>query len=298
MLRRLFYLLAVGLVCFAAIHWRKSAATSDSQPAPGLAPTGGDGGGTDALAPPRVSAVAETVQSSPTAYERQAQLVKDIQDQLNSGDELARETVLTDLLPQLVALNPAAAGRLAESIGSDAGRSDVLRSVAQTWAGIDPAGALAWASQLADSDEQRTTLADVDLQIAQSDPARAVDVAQQYHLNDGLYDVLPSLAVQWANQDLPAALAWAGNLPAGEQRDQIMARIAFIESQNAPVEAGNRVLTEIPPGAAQEEAVMTVIHQWSLKDMSGALGWVQKFPEGSLKDRALTELAVVYRQHN
>lgn len=298
MLRRLLCLLAVGLVCFAAIHWYKSASASDSRLAAGSVPSGSDAEGADALASPRSSGAVETAQSPATANERRAQLVKDIQDQLNSGDETARETVLTDLLPQLVALDPVAAGRLAETIGSDAGRSDVLRSVAQAWAGTDPAGALAWAAQLSDPDEQRTTLADVDLQIAQSDPARAVDVAQQYHLNEGLYDVMPSLAVQWATQDLPAALAWAGNLPAGEQRDQIMSRIAFVESQNAPVDAGNRVLTEIPPGPTQEEAVMTVIHQWSLKDMNGAAGWVQKFPEGPLKDRALTELVVVYRQHN
>jgi hypothetical protein len=187
---------------------------------------------------------------------------------------------------------------LAETIGPDAGRADLLRGVAQAWAGKDSAGALAWAAQLSDTNEQRTTLANVVFQLAQSDPAQAVGVAQQFNLNDGFYDLLPSLAVQWANRDLGAVLAWAGNLPAGEQRDEIMARIVFVESQSAPADAGARVITEILPGPVQEEAVMTVMHQWSIKDMAGALAWVQSFPDVPLKERALAELAVVASQPN
>jgi hypothetical protein len=289
MLKNFLCLLAVGLCCFGAIHWCKSTLATGSQPASEAV----------AVVPAKPRAfVSETVSSSPAAHEPLSHLMEEIQNQLSTGDETAGQRVQTDLLPQLVALNPAAAGHLAETITPDAGRSDVLRSVAQAWAGTDAAGALAWAAQLSDADEQRATLANVIQKMAQSDPARAVDAAQKYQLNDGQYDVLPSLAVQWASQDLTAALAWAGNLPAGDQRDEIMARIAFVESQDVPVDAGNRVLNEIPPGPVQEEAVMTVIHQWSLKDMSGAWGWVEKFPEGALKDRALGELAVVNRQHN
>lgn len=279
-----------GAVGLAATYWPRPVTVPHPLPASVSGPASPGG--------KNLAAVPLRFHPLPQADELPAQLAQEIQRQLNSGDEVARERVLTNLLPELAGLNPAAAGRLAEATPPDAGRNDVLRGVAQAWAGQDPAGALAWAAQLPDTDEQRMTLANVVFQMAQSDPAKAVDAAQQYDLNEGLYDVLPSLAVQWADKDLAAALAWAGNQPAGEQRDQLMARIAFVESQNAPAEAGARVLSEIPPGTVQDEAVLTVLHQWSLKDMAGALAWVQRFPEIPLKERALAELAVVGARQN
>ena len=301
MAKRIIWLVAIASVAWlAATHLRKPAPVHDSTTDSVPAPTGPSGNGSamaSAIVSPPSSVGADVSEAPPSTGEMVARLTAAIREQLNSGDEAGRDLVLTNLLPRLVALDPAAAGRLAETIESEAGRQDVLRGVAQAWAGKDPAGALAWAARLPDTNEQRTTLSDIAFQIAHSDPAQAVDVAQQYHLGEGAGDVLPVLAMQWADKDLTAALAWAGNQPAGEQRDQIMARIAFVESQTSPAEAGARVLAQIPAGPVQEEAVMSVLHQWSLNDMAGASAWVELFPEGPLKKRALTELAVVGGQH-
>ena len=275
-------LLAAGMALFAIVHRQKF--TADSQSTSVSSSTNDDVETANAIEPSR-SFRHDRNESSP-------QLIEQIRQQLNSGEESGREMVLTNLLLQLVALDPNAAGQLAESIEPDFGRADMLGGVAQAWADKDSAGALAWAAQLPDTAEQQAALASVILQIAQSDPARAVEAARQYSLNDSACDVLPSLAVQWADKDLTGALAWAESLPAGDQRNEIMARIAFVESQSAPAAAGARVLTELPPGPVQEEAVMTVIHQWSLKDRRGAWAWVQAFPEIPLKQRALTEVTL------
>ncbi len=281
-------LLAAGVVWFAVVHRQKFTTAADSQSASVSTSKNDENETANAMEPSR--------SFGHSRNESSAQLTEQIRQQLNSGDESERELVLTNLLPRLAAFDPSTAAQLAESIEAGTEREEVLRVVAQAWADKDSAGALGWAAQLHDAGEQQATLASVILQMARSDPARAVEAARQYSLNDGAYDVLPSLAVQWADKDLTAALAWAESLPTGDQRNEIMARMAFVESQSAPATAGARVLTELPPGPVQEEAVMTVIHQWSLKDRTGAWAWVRTFPEMPLKRRALAELAVVANQ--
>jgi hypothetical protein len=294
MVKKAIWLVAIaGAIGFAA-YWWQSAPVSDSAPA-STGPSGDAAGMTDTAISPRAFIAAKGSEPPPTADEILAQLFEAIRDGLDSADEAERDLVFTNLLPQLVALDSAAAGRLAESIEDEAGRRDVLRGVAQGWGSKDPAAALAWAAGLSDTNDQRGTLTDVAFQMAHSDPARAMAAAQQYHLDEGIGDVLPALAVQWAEQDLPAALAWAGEQPAGDQRDQILARVGFVQSRTAPAEAGAMVLAEIPPGPVQEEAVMSVLNQWAQKDLSGVSAWVQAFPEGPFKERALAELAAVGR---
>jgi hypothetical protein len=103
--------------------------------------------------------------------------------------------------------------------------------------------------------------------------------------------VLESLAQQWAIADTPGALAWAGNLPASGERDQFLSRIAFVESQENPVAAASLVVDQISPGSAQDEAAMSVLHQWAGRDLTAAADWVARFPEGPLRTRARNELA-------
>ena len=53
------------------------------------------------------------------------------------------------------------------------------------------------------------------------------------------------------------------NQPNGGQRDELTTRVAYVLSRNDPSDAAALVLNEIPPGPTQDEAVMTVLHQWA-----------------------------------
>ena len=57
-------------------------------------------------------------------------------------------------------------------------------------------------------------------------------------------------------------------------------------------------MNQIPPGAAQDEAIMTVLNQWANQDLIAATDWVKQFPDGPLQVRALNELEgmVAYKQ--
>ncbi|MEO7341735.1 MAG: hypothetical protein ABI073_12720 [Luteolibacter sp.] len=49
-------------------------------------------------------------------------------------------------------------------------------------------------------------------------------------------------------------------------------------------------MENVPAGRAQTEAVMAVLHQWALRDLTAAGKWVEDFPESDLRTRAVSEL--------
>ena len=162
--------------------------------------------------------------------------------------------------------------------------------VLREWARQQPEKALEWALGQPDGPQRREVLVDVCYQVAQSDPATAVSMAQQLHLDQGLGAVMENLIQQWAGQDVSAAYVWAQSQPTGEEKNGLMMRIAFVQSQTDPAAAAQMVVEQITPGQTQTEATMTVLHQWASLDMPGATGWAQLFPEGALRERAMNEL--------
>jgi hypothetical protein len=225
---------------------------------------------------------------------RYLQLIKPLLSSTNQADH---DLIYTNLLRGLVAVFPAMAGELAGSLAPGDVRQEFVRRAAQAWAAVDPAGATAWAAGLSDSEERKNTLTDVAFQIAQTDPATAVGLAERLDFGGG-NGTLENLAQLWAGKDLAAALDWATQQPAGGQRDQIIARVAFVQAHSAPEAAVNLVIDQMPPGPAQDEAAMSVLNQWGMQDYSAALDWANQFQAGPLRDRALKELAGIadYRQ--
>jgi hypothetical protein len=63
-----------------------------------------------------------------------------------------------------------------------------------------------------------------------------------------------------------------------------------VESKTDPKDAANLVAEQIPPGRIQDEAAISVIYQWALKDPEAAMNWAQSFPVGTLHDRAVNEV--------
>jgi DNA-binding transcriptional regulator YbjK len=163
----------------------------------------------------------------------------------------------------------------------------------RAWAREDPEAALTWAQQQTNNAERNEALTDACFQIAQTDPERAVLLAEQFNLDKDA--VLENLAQQWTAKDLTTAYNWIAAQPAGDQRDALATGMTFIWSQTAPADAAQFVAQQMPPGSAQDEAAMMVLHQWALVDSSGASAWAQQFPESPLRNRALNELSGIAR---
>jgi hypothetical protein len=159
------------------------------------------------------------------------------------------------------------------------------------WARQYPRAAIDWAAQQPDDENRETVLEAACYEIANINPAEAVALADKYALTNRATLVI--LTQQWAQQDLRAAHAWVLAKPAGGERDELAARVGYVWSTSQPAGAAEFVVREIPPGPAQTEAVISVLHQWALRNFDGAAAWVELFPEGEIRQRASNELASV-----
>lgn len=167
------------------------------------------------------------------------------------------------------------------------------RDELREWARQNPEEALAWLRSAAAGETRDTVVEIVCARVAESSPVEAVSLAERY--SGGCSNLLENLVHQWADQNEPAARTYAMNKPPGEERDRLLSRVAFTRSKENSVDAAKLVVEWISPGEVQNEAAISVLHQWALLDPDAALAWAQLFPEG-LRDRALTEVANVFSQ--
>lgn len=209
---------------------------------------------------------------------------------LNSEDSSERDQVLTKLLQEWVARDPLAAASFAQGIESPELREKIRHLVLHAWTALDPSAALSWAAELTLPFERQTTMGQVLTQMLERDPQVAVQAAIS-HFDETKNGLLEQLMQQWAAQDFSAAHDWITQQAPGEQRDELMAHIAFAQSRTAPADAARLVAEEISPGDTQVEAAIWVLNQWVLSDPEGASAWLKQFPKGAIHDRVQRELS-------
>jgi hypothetical protein len=212
---------------------------------------------------------------------------------LASGLKEERENALTNLLPSLIAQNPAAAARLAVDIEDEDLRMEVLDWVAKLWSARDLTAALAWADSLPFRDEKEVAVAAVCEQVATTSVVDAVKMYSTHILTERPMPGLENLTQRWAENDFFSALAWTKDRQPGPQRDGLLARVAFVQAKVAPLEAATLAVTQMSPGEAQNEAVISVLHQWAKRDLAAASAWAEQFTEGPLRERARGELDTI-----
>jgi hypothetical protein len=191
----------------------------------------------------------------------------------------------------IVAVQPAVTNVSADvpnRTGSDE-KSDLLRKLRE-WAASDAEGALSGVLKLPVCEERNEALAAVCYGMAQTDPAVAIETAKTLKLDQQPGGVMENLVQQWATTDFSSALDWVNNQPAGDQRNDLTRRIAFVLSETQPASAAILVIDQIPPGVAQNKAILTVLDLWANKDVDSAIAWASEFPEGPLRDEALGKL--------
>ncbi len=283
---------ALGLVPFAAaLHFHEADMPSAMEfQAPSAA--------TESVVPGKVAGN-ETIHSRHASFTLSTsldRLLERIKAGLKSHDP-AEQVKLPILLGELVRSNPQAAARFAESLEAGEMREKLLRMVTQCWAAHDAAGAESWAARWNDESERKAILTDLCFQIAQINAAQALQKAEQYQLGTMPGAVLENLAQQWARQDFSSATLWIRARPTGEQREQMLWRLAIVQSETAPAQAARLVVEQIPAGPIQTEAVISVLHQWAARDMAEAKAWVELFPAGPLRSRSENELSNMAAYH-
>lgn len=169
------------------------------------------------------------------------------------------------------------------SMPQDTERENATHHLAREWARNSPTAAERWAATREDPAERERALTYICLEVASQDPREAIRIARSHRLHPA---TLESIAASWAGADFVSAYSWAGELPEGEQKDRVVMRLLQLRATEAPSEAAALLSASPLSGGAQEEAAMTIVHQWILKDPEAARQWVELFPEGPIKDRA------------
>jgi hypothetical protein len=129
------------------------------------------------------------------------------------------------------------------------------------------------------------------LRIAETDVLAAMDFAVAQKLTGDDPGLLTALVLRWAERDFAGALAWTQAQPPGPARDNTLAHLAFLRAQSDP-HAAARIVSQIPAGPIHEEAVISVVHQWSRHDWEAARFWIDGLTPENLRLRALSELTI------
>jgi hypothetical protein len=227
-----------------------------------------------------------SVSAPPTPAET---LAEEITHALRNGSAAERDHAFNELLPRLIASDPAAAGHLALAWEPGSLRDEFLRHVIRLWSAADIGSALTWLVSLLDEPDRNKAATAATAQVAQSDPAGAIELSSllRTDMEDGS---LERLAQLWTEEKPREAQAWILVQPASPLRDRLLVRIAHVRAQQEPAVAADLVLNHLPPGATRDEALLNVVRQWALRDPTSATAWVAQFPAGPLHTRALTEL--------
>lgn len=218
----------------------------------------------------------------------------------NSTDSLlgkiagAQDSALSFLLehdlPHYLAQDPAAVAQALDQSGAGPDRELILRRVSRLWAGQEPAQALRWAASLADQHERELLISEVCVVWAETDPRKALEVAASQS-GDNRSETIRTIVYNWTSRDLGSASFWVLAQTSDELRSQLVQLVAIKRAESHPKEAAQLVLDQIPAGDRRNEAIISVLHQWALRDPQSAKAWVALFPpESSIKERAVREL--------
>lgn len=230
------------------------------------------------------------VDAASSKAERSGSLRQRIQAALETNELENHDLVFGNLLLVLIEEDPLAAVALSCAQPSGPIRERMLHRIAQHWTPNDPDAALTWARQLSDERERELVTGSVYQQIAQSTPSEAVQLASGDDEGCVSWGTLENLMLQWASQDFDAAERWVDSLAASDRKDGMFLRLASLKAQADPLNAALLVADRMTGIEAQDKAVISVVHQWSLADPTAAGEWVELFPVGPLRERALREI--------
>jgi hypothetical protein len=258
--------------------------------------------------PPPHAVVSDAATTTPPVSPQAAAAHPGLPDNGSASSADARPTAAllseSKLIQQILSdpttlANVGKAAEFAQTLEPGELRDQVMNQIAHVWAVKSPEAATTWAAKRMNPEERDRLL---EIIAAEREERDAPDVPESRVVEDLSEAVshiaadnskrveVENLTQKWAVKNLPAALNWVQQQPAGEIRDNLIGRVAMIQSETAPAAAARLVAEQISPGPAQMEAALSVIHKWGLQDLAGAVAWVHLFPAGQLKERAVTEL--------
>lgn len=172
----------------------------------------------------------------------------------------------------------------------NAWQADVLRTVALVWVDASPEEAINWASQLPETTGKNAALLAMANESVRTDPMEALKLAANLAADGPRDQLIQRAALEWALQDPLAARDWARQIADAGLRNQVLSAVATNWSVSDPAAGAGLAIQELS-GQAQENAVIAIVQRWGKAQPDAATAWVRQFPEGSLRQAAIQNLA-------
>lgn len=201
----------------------------------------------------------------------------------------AHRDLRLQLLQQLAERNPAAAAEILAASVALSGTSETVRTVAGIWARTDPEAALAWARRLPEGDERAQGLLGVAYQWVSEQPVESLRIAAELPPSRSRDELVAIAASEWGARDPSAATAWGRSIPDEWMRDQTLASIATAWAGTEPALAARLAVEEVSAGKIQNDAIVSIVQQWTALNPAEAGAWLTGFPAGELRDTSLGE---------
>lgn len=159
-------------------------------------------------------------------------------------------------------------------------------------AGFDEA--LAWAISVPDPADRETALETLFWDNTEQRHDILGSLRILGHLEAGpLRTTLAShLGGAWVESDAQAAITWAKSLQQPAEQQAVLAMIATMLADRSPFDAASLSAESLPPGEAQDRAVVAVVQRWRERDPDATRAWVETIAPGKLREAAERELAV------
>ena len=181
---------------------------------------------------------------------------------------------------------PGAIAAWAVALPSGGNRRFALEAAALAWGAGDPAAAAQWARSLPHEGERALALTCIAGEAVRSEPLLALELSRS--LPEAARDeIVVRGAMEWAARDPDAAAEWARQIPGASLRARVIAGVAIVWSDRAPVSGASLAANELPAGRLQADSVVSIVQRWARQSPDAAAGWILGFPEGELRDAAM-----------
>lgn len=169
-----------------------------------------------------------------------------------------------------------------------------LATVGSVWASTNLTEAIDWVHQLPPGPDQQAAALAVAAEGLRSDPLEALRLMVTLPSSDARDELIARSCAQLASANPDTSIAWAKSIPDNSLRELVISEMATAMGESDPVAAAQLALQSLPPGKAQDDAVVGIVQRWVQNDASAAANWVSQFPSGQLRDYAQENLVKLW----
>ncbi|MBI4657710.1 MAG: hypothetical protein HY735_02470 [Verrucomicrobia bacterium] len=207
--------------------------------------------------------------------------------------EIHRELVVR-LLRQWTACDPKEAAAWALSVGHDPFRHEAVEQVAIVWAEGNLTDALNWAVTLPGGEERTAACRALAGEAAREAPIAAMSIALELPASPQKNQLIASVASEWAVRDVFSAVSWAREIGDAGLREAVTAAVCQAIAETNPAAAATIAIHDLAAGRNLDDTVLAVLQRWAQVEPKRAVDWVERFPEGILRQAATEELIKVW----